>query len=286
MKYEYIDDDEKLHGFLEHIKTLGSIAVDFEGEFNLHIYGEHLCLIQIFDGSVYYIIDTRSRKLSRNALLEFFASDVEKVWFDAQSDNALVFKSYGVTINSIYDVRALAKALGFMGNLIALEQEYLGVKPEIGDKKRLQQTNWLKRPLSDEQLSYALSDVTYLHELKKVLWEKVVENGVEKDALYQLKAASAKPKQTAPWTKLCSPRDLSREQKAALKEYFIARDCIARRFNVPAFHVLDKHKIIALAKACPKTLSEVYAIIEPVPPRFASCLKETMKTAFDRLHGE
>ena len=77
MKYEYIDDDEKLHGFLERIKTLGSIAVDFEGEFNLHIYGEHLCLIQIFDGSVYYIIDPRSRKLSRNALLEFFASDVE-----------------------------------------------------------------------------------------------------------------------------------------------------------------------------------------------------------------
>ncbi len=284
MKYDYIDNDEKLHAFLEHIKTLGSIAVDFEGEFNLHIYGEHLCLIQIFDGSRYYIIDPRSRTLSREALLEFFASDVEKVWFDAQSDNSLVFKCYGVTINGIYDVRALAKALGFMGNLIALEEEFLGTEPVIDDKKRLQQTNWLKRPLADEQIAYALSDVTYLLSLKKVLWDRVVEAGVEKDALYQLKAACSKPKPSAPWTKLCSPRSLTKAQKEALKEYFIARDCVARRFNVPAFHVLDKHKIIELAKKCPGTLDEVYGIISPIPPRFSSCLKETMKTAFDRLH--
>lgn len=284
MTYDYIDNDGKLHAFLDHIGTLGSIAVDFEGEFNLHIYGEHLCLIQIFDGSKYYIIDPRSRSLSREALLEFFASDVEKVWFEAQSDNALIFKSYGVTVNGIYDVRALAKALGFMGNLIALEQEFLGVEPEIGDKKRLQQTNWLKRPLTEEQLSYALSDVRYLLTLKEVLWKRVVEEGVEKEAQYQLKAACAKPKQTPPWTRLCSPRNLTAAQKVALKEYFIARDCVAKRFNVPAFHVLDKHKVIALAKACPDTLEEVYRIIDPVPPRFASHLRETMKTAFDRLH--
>lgn len=285
MKYEYIDNDEKLHAFLAHAGTVGSIAVDFEGEFNLHIYGEHLCLIQVFDGSEYYIIDPRSRNLSREALLEFFSSEVEKIWFDAQSDNSLIFKCYGVTVNGIYDVRALAKALGFMGNLIALEHEALGVEPEIDDKKRLQQTNWLKRPLTDEQISYALSDVTYLPELKKVLWQKVLEAGAEKEALFLLKASCEKPRLKAPWTRLCSPRNLTSSQKQALKEYFIARDTVAKRFNVPAFHVLDKHKIIELAKRCPSSLDEVYRIIEPIPPRFSSYLRETMKTAFARLHN-
>jgi ribonuclease D len=28
---------------------INTIAMDFEGEINLHIYGEHLCLIQVFD---------------------------------------------------------------------------------------------------------------------------------------------------------------------------------------------------------------------------------------------
>ena len=28
-----------------------SVAMDFEEESNLHVYGEHLCIIQLFDGS-------------------------------------------------------------------------------------------------------------------------------------------------------------------------------------------------------------------------------------------
>ena len=50
-KYNTIDSDEKLKQYIEYLKknNLLSIGMDFEGEFNLHIYGEHLCLIQIFD---------------------------------------------------------------------------------------------------------------------------------------------------------------------------------------------------------------------------------------------
>jgi ribonuclease D len=31
--------------------------MDFEAEFNLHVYGEHLCLIQVFDGEEFLLID-------------------------------------------------------------------------------------------------------------------------------------------------------------------------------------------------------------------------------------
>jgi ribonuclease D len=57
--YSWIDSDEALNKLLDNWENSGvaSIAVDFEGEFNLHIYGEHLCLVQIYDGKDFYLID-------------------------------------------------------------------------------------------------------------------------------------------------------------------------------------------------------------------------------------
>lgn len=283
MIYTLLDSDEKIFSFISSLSQK-AIAVDLEGEFNLHIYGEHLCLIQIYDGQNYYIIDPRSKDVSEKALIAFFSSDIEKVWFDAQSDNSLIFKNYDITINNVFDVRALAKALGFMGNLISLEETFLSIKKDNVDKKRLQQTNWLKRPLTDEQICYALSDVEYLLNLKEVLLKEVQEKGFTKNAEVLLKSACKKPKLTPPWTKLCSPRELNKEQKIALKEYFIARDVVAKRFNVPAYMVLDKHKVIELAKKCPRSLDEVYSIVGPINVRFKPFLMESLKKAFERTH--
>ena len=283
MTYTLLDSDEKIFSFISSLRQ-NAIAVDLEGEFNLHIYGEHLCLIQIYDGEGYYIIDPRSKAVSEKALIAFFTCDVEKVWFDAQSDNSLVYKNYDITIKNVFDVRALAKSLGFMGNLISLEETFLNIKKDNVDKKRLQQTNWLKRPLTDEQICYALSDVEYLLKLKEVLLKEVQEKGVAKNAEFLLKSACKKPKLTPPWTKLCSPRELNKEQKVALKEYFIARDVVAKRFNVPAYMVLDKHKIIELAKKCPRSLDEVYSIVGPINARFKPFLMESLKKAFERAH--
>lgn len=283
MTYTLLDSDEKIFSFLDSISSLDEIAVDFEGEFNLHIYGEHLCLIQIFDKANYYIIDPRSKSVSEKGVIAFLTSPIRKLWFDAQSDNALVYKTYKTTIENVYDVRALAKALGFMGNLVSLEETYLGLKSEVVDKKRLQQTNWLKRPLSEEQLCYALSDVEHLFALKSVLIKEVEDRKLTKNAEYLLKCACTKPKLTPPWTKLCSTRELSKEQRLALKEYFIARDVVAKRFNVPSYYVLDKHKIVELAKKNPKSLDEVYSIMGPCNQRFESFLRSSMKNAFDHL---
>ena len=200
MKYVSLDSDEKILSFISSLNPSSPIAVDLEGEFNLHIYGEHLCLIQIFDGKDFYIIDPRSKAVSEKAVVAFFTSDIQKVWFDVQSDNSLIFKVYGITINNVFDVRALAKALGFMGNLISLEEEFLKLNKDSVDKKKLQQTNWLKRPLTDEQIEYALSDVEYLLELKRVLLIVVEEKGVSKEAEFLLHSACKKPKISPPFT--------------------------------------------------------------------------------------
>lgn len=285
MDYILIDNDEKLAEQVSYWNTLSRIAVDFEGEFNLHIYGEHLCLIQVYDGAVYYIIDPRSPRLSKEALCSFFTSPVKKVWFDMQSDNSLIFKNYGVSLANVTDIRIMAKCLDFQGNLKGLAEEYLGIREEYEDKKKLQQTNWLKRPLDRKQVEYALSDVEYLFALEDVLSPIIREKKLEKQCEHAMKEARTPASPKPAWTRICNWRMLNAAQKSAVKEYFLARDAVARRFNVPAYYVLDKHRIADAGRLCPESEKELFAILGPLPPRFASFLTESMKKAFARLHS-
>ena len=50
------DDLIKYRKYLDH-NNITIVSMDFEGEYNLHIYGETLCLIQIYDGNKYFVID-------------------------------------------------------------------------------------------------------------------------------------------------------------------------------------------------------------------------------------
>lgn len=286
MDYTLADNDEKLSALISEWNTLDRIAVDFEGEFNLHIYGEHLCLIQVYDARGYYIIDPRSRRVSKEQLCRFFTSPVRKVWFDMQSDNSLIHKNYGVSLNNVTDVRVMAMCLGYNGNLVGLEEEYLGIQAGNISKKKLQQTNWLRRPLSDEQVGYALSDVEYLFQIEDCLRPILEEKGLMEEFSSHMKKAAQLSAEKPAWTRICNWKLLNKEQKNSVKEYFIARDVVARRFNVPAYQVLDKHRIADAGKHCPKSEEELFRILGPLPPRFSSYLRDTMRTAFRRLHEE
>ena len=277
MDFTWIDNDDQLDEMSALWNRKERIAMDFEGEFNLHIYGEHLCLIQD-------IIDPRSPRLHTPALVSFLSSPVKKVWFDCQSDMALVYKKYGCQIASICDIRVYALALGWEGNLLGLEGKYLGLDSLEGlDKKKLQQTNWLRRPLSQEQTDYALLDVAHLMELEDILRREVEEKGLARQCdatMRHLKAAEPKPG----WTKLGDWRRMTKEQKEAMKQYYIARETVAKRFNVPAFRVLDKHVVLRLGLSCPRTQVEVLDAIKEASPRFKSHLEESMLKAFRILH--
>ncbi|MBR1937334.1 MAG: 3'-5' exonuclease [Spirochaetales bacterium] len=284
MDFEYIKTGEELSALISDLNNKERIAVDFEGEFNLHIYGEHLCLIQVFDGERYYIIDPRGHEMKRDALIAFFTSPVKKVWFDMQSDNALIHKNYNTVLNNVVDTRVLAMCLGYTGNLTGLIEKYLGITTEVTDKKKLQQTNWLKRPLSPEQLNYALSDVEYLFQLEDILTVEVEKAGLTKQAETQMKKAHKVSPEKPGWKKIGNWKLLNEEQRKATREYFIARDVVAKRFNVPAYFVLDKHKIITVGKICPRNEKDLFKYVGDINPRFERYLTDSLKKAFSNLH--
>jgi ribonuclease D len=234
--------------------------MDFEGEFNLHIYGEHLCLVQIFDGLDYFLVDPFivSEKMLRRLLED---ESLEKVMFDCSSDAALVRKQYGITLKPVYDVRVSAKLLDFNGNLSSLVSRCLNTPPVTG-KKGNQTANWLRRPLQTKLIEYALSDVEHLFAIRSVLEKQLKNAGLLGKAEEMMKTVSLpKGPDKYGWEKLNGYRYLSKEQKIYVKWFFEARDMLARKLNKPAFQVLDKHVLVAMAKQVPQDGSAFRSVV-------------------------
>lgn len=233
------------------IKTL---AMDFEEESNLHVYGEHLCLIQLFDGSKYYIIDAwkiQNYPDGTDALRYLLESPIEKIMFDCSSDASIVRKTLKIQLRNIFDVRVIAQAFGFMGNLTGLIERNLHIQTENPTlKKKYQRANWMKRPLSEEQLCYALDDVKYLFDLKQSLEEelKTLPVAMQKKITVTMRhCAEQKHKDKPGWEKICNYKTLSREQKIYIRNFFIARDNLAKKANIPPTNVLEKQLIVQMA---------------------------------------
>jgi ribonuclease D len=259
--YTMIDSDTKLDAMLAFWKDhhIDTVAMDFEGEFNLHIYGEHLCLVQLYDGATYFLVDPFA--VSTSALKRLLESeDLEKIMFDCSSDAALVRKESDIWIKRIHDVRISAKLLGYEGNLGSLVQACTGRTPDPG-KKGNQTANWLVRPLKTKLIEYALSDVEHLFAIRSVLDKKVAEAGLsEQAARLQANAGIPNGPDKPGWEKLDGYRYLSRREQVFVRCFFEARDSLARSMNVPAVQILEKRHLVSMAKQVPSGEQEFRAI--------------------------
>lgn len=272
MIYTTLDSDEKIVSALEEWNGC-PLAVDFEGESNLHIYGEHLCLIQIYDRKRYYLIDVRSPKVTPFGLEKFFSSPSEKIWFDIQGDASLVYKKYRLKIANVFDIRVPALLLGYNGNLLSLIEIFLGKEINI-DKKKNQQANWLVRPLDIALIEYALTDVMYLFDLKDILLDEIRKKNLEKEMESNLRRVTTVKEPVPGWRHIGQWKKMRKDERERLKTFFIVRDNIARRFNVPASRVMDKHTLLSISLNPPHSRDELKERIKNEPQRFRALLED------------
>ncbi|MCK5672893.1 MAG: ribonuclease D, partial [Spirochaetales bacterium] len=170
-EYTLISSNRDLIEYRKHLENnnIEIVAMDFEGEFNLHVYGEKLCLIQIFDGRNYFVIDPFN--ISRDELAKTLENrKVMKIFYDATSDSKLVYKQYGIKMQAVYDLKFMVDILDFEGRgLDAVISRLLNIT--ISKKKKYQQYNWTRRPIEADAMQYALSDVEHLFAIKEKMFE-------------------------------------------------------------------------------------------------------------------
>ena len=166
---------EALAKLIAHALDCERVALDTEFVWNRTYYPK-LGVIQLAlaNGDCYLIDPVAIADLSPlGALLEH--PKVELILHDAQQDLAILRRATGAFPRNVFDTRCAAGFANMSSttSLAELLEQTLGV---VLDKTETL-TNWVRRPLSEDQLAYAIEDVRYLHETRDVLQARVEEIG-------------------------------------------------------------------------------------------------------------
>lgn len=252
----YVDTDPELVRLAHRLLGEAAIAVDTESN-PLFAYRERLCLIQISTPLEDCIVDPLAG-IDLDPLVPVFADPgILKIFHDAEFDVLMLKRSHAFEIGAIFDTKVAVASLGYPTvGLAPLLKTFYGV---LLDKK-LQRSDWGKRPLTDQQLEYASKDTRYLlplaEKLRKELHEKGVLNCLEVAAECRRLAGlipEVRVFNPDEFMKIKGADDLNGTQRRVLRELFVMRHEIADRLDRPAFKVLANEVLLRLARAQPQS---------------------------------
>lgn len=170
-----IQDVDSLSKALEEIKDATHLFLDTEF-LRERTYYPILSTIQFYaETENVFIIDVLAEGIEISQFLEFIKNpNLLKIFHSGRQDIEIFFHDFNLMPLPLFDTQVAACYLGY-GEQVSFES-IVKNKTDIVLDKSLQRTNWLKRPLSEEQLTYAGLDVYALsfiyHSLQKELERK------------------------------------------------------------------------------------------------------------------
>jgi ribonuclease D len=231
-------------------------------------YWPKLCLVQAAGGDVEAVIDPLAEGLDLAPLVALMHEPVLKVFHAARQDLEIFFHLAQRVPAPIFDVQVAAAALG-LGDSIAYDALVRSLlKREVDKSSRY--TDWARRPLSDRQLAYALSDVTHLRDLFPRLRDMLERRGRSDWVAEEMLDLGAES------TYALIPEDAWRRLKlrktnaaylAALKTAAEWREHEAQERDVPRQRVLKDDALYEIALQRPATAEEL-ARLRAVPNGF------------------
>src|SRR5262249_982223 len=135
-----------------------------------------LCVAQMASAEEAVVIDALAPGIDLSPFYGLMADEkVMKVFHAARQDIEIVWHAAKLIPHPIFDTQVAAMVLGY-GDSISYDQL---VQRITGDTlaKSHRFTDWTRRPLSEAQLRYAISDVTHLRQLYLKLVEDLHQRG-------------------------------------------------------------------------------------------------------------
>ncbi|PKN18554.1 MAG: hypothetical protein CVU71_13825 [Deltaproteobacteria bacterium HGW-Deltaproteobacteria-6] len=235
----------------EHLRQASILGIDTEYD-SFRYFREKLCLIQIYAPATTYVLDATA-DLDFSFLARIFKSkSVVKILHAADNDIRLLKRDYEFEFQNIFDTHRAGMLLGFRQlSLDKMIKEFLGV--ELKKSKKMQRSRWDHRPLTDEQLEYAVQDVTLLPALYEKQRASLQEQGLEgaaREAFAKIAACNWQERvfDRRGYSKIKGYYTLAREQKEILKKLYIWRFEQAKVANCAVFMFLPDDTLAELVQ--------------------------------------
>jgi ribonuclease D len=218
-----------------------------------------LCVAQMASADEAVVIDALASGIDLAPLFALMANEaVVKVFHAARQDIEIVWNMAKKIPHPIFDTQVAAMVLGY-GDSISYDQLVQRITGDTLDKSN-RFTDWSRRPLTDAQISYALSDVTHLRDvylkLAADLEKRQRTNWVEAEMNVLTSPETYRMDPERSWerlkTRVRKPRDL-----AVLIEVAAWREREAQTRDVPRSRVLKDDVVGDIATQAPTTLDRL-----------------------------
>jgi ribonuclease D len=228
-----------------------------------------LCVVQMASADEAAVIDALAGGIDLKPFFALMADEkVLKVFHAARQDIEIVWHRAGIVPHPIFDTQVAAMALGY-GDSIAYDQLVERVTGHRPDKTH-RFTDWSRRPLTEEQMHYALADVTHLRDVFAALDADLKKRGrsdwvsEEMEVLTSPRTYDFHPERA--WERL-KTRVRKPKELAVLIEVAAWREQEAQSRDVPRGRILKDDVVGDVAIQAPTSLDKL-ANLRSLPKGF------------------
>lgn len=215
------------------------------------------------------------------------AHDIEKVFHAGRQDLAIFFEMMGRPVAPVFDVQIAAALLGYEEQISLANLVHRVTKQSL--RKSHAFTDWLRRPLTDKQVEYALEDVRCLAPVHDRLvrelgarnrlgWAREEFRGLEGAERF----APADPREV--FRQMRGVERLTGEELSRLREIAAWREETARELNIPVPRICMDVVLLELARRPRDTigdLAEVRGLRSDQVRRFGRGMIEALSRGAD-----
>lgn len=270
----WIKEQYQLDEVINALEGCGRVALDTEF-IKRDTYYPRLALVQLNTGDHIYLLD--APKLQLTELWQALIKVDVAIWHACGEDLGIFYLLSGCPpLTNIFDTQI---ALSYLtGQLQMGYQQALDDQLDMHIDKEHSQSDWLRRPLSDEQEQYAIDDVRFLPALYLSIEYELKSQGLydyvwEDCQLYAHELYKAQNVEDEDMYLTMADYRYTSEQMAILQAVATWREALARSTNQPRTFVIKKQAVREIITEKPSNMREL-------------AHKTTMHRSMLRLYGE
>jgi ribonuclease D len=255
VSFEWVDSEKTLDDVIDSVLGGSRYAIDTEFHREKTYYPK-LALVQIRWGTQTALIDPLA--VDPRRLARLFSSEILAVFHAAQQDLEVLRHASLEAPRNIFDCQVAAGFVGFSTpSLATLVQAVKKTSLSKGDRL----TDWLRRPLTDQQCAYAADDVVHLFDLHDELTRQLTELGRidwVNDACAELASRPTGPQDPSDaWLRLKEVRALKGSARGVAQALAKWREERAMRSDLPPRRVMSDMALLGISQRVPKSVEEL-----------------------------